>query len=60
MPDVPPPVTGPHGKGADRLAPAARRWADVLAAVFPDVGGAVTDAAEARRILARAASSPGG
>ncbi|GHB54457.1 hypothetical protein GCM10010331_47590 [Streptomyces xanthochromogenes] len=60
MSDVPPPVTGPHGKGVDRLAPAARRWADVLAAVFPDVGGTVTDAAEARRILARAALPPGG
>ncbi|MER7759308.1 alpha/beta hydrolase [Streptomyces sp. NPDC097619] len=38
----------------DRLTPAARRLADALAAVFPDLGGAVTDAAEARRILAAA------
>ncbi|MGW2482001.1 alpha/beta hydrolase [Streptomyces sp. NPDC001571] len=54
-----PPPTGPRGRGVDRLTPEARVWADVLASVFPDVGGAVTDAAEARRILARAPSSPG-
>ncbi|WP_455359171.1 alpha/beta hydrolase [Streptomyces sp. SYSU K21746] len=44
---------------ADRLAPAARPFADALTAVFPDVGGAVTDAAEARRILAAAPRPPG-
>ncbi|MFG2503045.1 alpha/beta hydrolase [Streptomyces sp. NPDC048441] len=38
----------------DRLAPAARPLVDALSAAFPDVGGAVTDAAEARRILAAA------
>ncbi|MEU9302467.1 alpha/beta hydrolase [Streptomyces sp. NPDC048269] len=32
--------------------PAARPFLDALAAVFPDVGGSVTDADEARRILA--------
>ncbi|MGW8726784.1 alpha/beta hydrolase [Streptomyces sp. NPDC055808] len=57
--DRPPSPTGLPRAGVDRLAPAARRWADVLASVFPDVGGTVTDAVEARRILARAPSSPG-
>ncbi|MFC8128880.1 alpha/beta hydrolase [Streptomyces sp. NPDC057302] len=42
----------------DRLAPEARPLVDALSAAFPDLGGAVTDAAEARRILA-AAPSPG-
>ncbi|MBT2451844.1 alpha/beta hydrolase fold domain-containing protein [Streptomyces sp. ISL-43] len=37
---------------ADRLDPAARPYADALAAFFPDLGGSVTDAGEARRILA--------
>ncbi|MFG2750513.1 alpha/beta hydrolase fold domain-containing protein [Streptomyces xanthophaeus] len=41
---------------ADRLDPAARPFADALAAAFPDLGGAVTDAAEARRILAAASA----
>ncbi|MGW1883971.1 hypothetical protein [Streptomyces sp. NPDC001970] len=44
--------------GADRLAAEARPWADAMAAVFPDVGGAVTDAVEARRILAAATAPP--
>lgn len=43
--------------GPDRLAPHARPYADALSAVFPDLGGTVTDAREARRILAAA---PGG
>ncbi|MEV6950657.1 alpha/beta hydrolase [Streptomyces sp. NPDC051183] len=43
--------------GPDRLDPAARPYADALAARFPDLGGAVTDAVEARRILAAAAGS---
>ncbi|HEY9374334.1 alpha/beta hydrolase [Streptomyces sp.] len=42
----------------DRLDPAARPFADLLTAVFPDVGGAVTDAVEARRILAAAPAPP--
>ncbi|MGW1768299.1 alpha/beta hydrolase [Streptomyces sp. NPDC002073] len=41
------------------LDPEARPYAEALAAVFPDLGGAVTDAAEARRLLA-AASRPAG
>ncbi|MFZ3495727.1 hypothetical protein ACODT5_21300 [Streptomyces sp. 5.8] len=36
----------------DRLDPAARPYADALASFFPDLGGRVTDAGEARRILA--------
>ncbi|MFD3695446.1 alpha/beta hydrolase [Streptomyces sp. NPDC058646] len=44
---------------ADRLDPAARPFADALAAAFPDVGGGVTDAGEARRILAAAPAPPG-
>lgn len=36
----------------DRLDPAARPHADALASLFPDLGGRVTDADEARRILA--------
>ncbi|MFF5445718.1 alpha/beta hydrolase [Streptomyces sp. NPDC012888] len=52
--------TGPRRPlGEDRLHPAARLFADGLAAVFPDVGGSVTDAAEARRILAAAPRTPG-
>ncbi|WP_199549466.1 alpha/beta hydrolase [Streptomyces sp. N35] len=38
--------------GQDRLTPEARALADLMSAVFPDLGGAVTDAAEARGILA--------
>lgn len=38
--------------GGDRLAPAARPLVDAMSAAFPDLGGAVTDAAEARRVLA--------
>ncbi|MFD6892344.1 alpha/beta hydrolase [Streptomyces sp. NPDC059957] len=36
----------------DRLDPAARPYADAPASLFPDLGGRVTDAGEARRILA--------
>ncbi|MFI7342896.1 alpha/beta hydrolase [Streptomyces sp. NPDC050085] len=43
---------------SDRLAPEARPLVDAMAAVFPDLGGAVTDAAEARRILAAAPAVP--
>ncbi|MFE2327504.1 alpha/beta hydrolase [Streptomyces sp. NPDC059385] len=39
---------------AARLDPAARPYLDALAAGFPDLGGRVTDADEARRILAAA------
>ncbi|MEV5978550.1 alpha/beta hydrolase [Streptomyces sp. NPDC052114] len=42
----------------DRLAPAARPLVDALAAAFPDLGGTVTDAVEARRILAAAPAAP--
>ncbi|MET9467822.1 alpha/beta hydrolase [Streptomyces sp. NPDC006544] len=42
-----------------RLDPAARPYADALAAFFPDLGGAVTTADEARRILAAAPGSAG-
>ncbi|MFH8486800.1 alpha/beta hydrolase [Streptomyces longisporoflavus] len=42
---------------SDRLAPEARPLVDALSAAFPDLGGTVTDAAEARRILAAAAPS---
>lgn len=45
------------GAGSDRLAPAARPLVAALSAAFPDLGGSVTDAAEARRILAAAPSS---
>ncbi|MGW7365767.1 alpha/beta hydrolase [Streptomyces sp. NPDC054841] len=41
-----------------RLAPEARPYVDAMSAVFPDVGGAVTDAAEARRILSAAPAPP--
>jgi acetyl esterase len=41
------------------LDPAARQLVDALSEVFPDVGGKVRDAAEARRILARAPLAPG-
>ncbi|MEV7413943.1 alpha/beta hydrolase [Streptomyces sp. NPDC089919] len=42
----------------DPLAPHVRALADAMGAVFPDLGGRVTDAAEARRILAAAPASP--
>ncbi|MGW6063052.1 alpha/beta hydrolase [Streptomyces sp. NPDC055189] len=42
------------GTDGSRLAPDARPLVDALSAAFPDLGGTVTDAAEARRILAAA------
>ncbi|MFE2734101.1 hypothetical protein [Streptomyces sp. NPDC059349] len=42
----------------DRLAPDVRALVDAMTAFFPDLGGAVTDAAEARRTLAAAPVSP--
>ncbi|MFE0104447.1 alpha/beta hydrolase [Streptomyces sp. NPDC059009] len=42
----------------DRLTPAARPLVDALTAHFPDLGRTVTDAVEARRILAAAPASP--
>ncbi|MGW7272688.1 alpha/beta hydrolase [Streptomyces sp. NPDC054864] len=41
----------------DRLAPEARPLVDALGAAFPDLGGTVTDAVEARRILAATPSA---
>ncbi|MEU5954516.1 alpha/beta hydrolase [Streptomyces sp. NPDC047525] len=51
-------MTTAPAAGGDRLAPGARPLVDALSAAFPDLGGAVTDAAEARRILA--ATPPSG
>ncbi|MFE0173535.1 alpha/beta hydrolase [Streptomyces sp. NPDC059002] len=45
------PTHQPTKSAPDRLTPAARPLVDALAAAFPDLGGAVTDAAEARRML---------
>lgn len=45
------------GMDGERLAPAARPLVDALSAAFPDLGGTVTDAAEARRILAATPSA---
>lgn len=42
----------------DRLAPDVRALVDAMTAFFPDLGGAVTDAAEARRVLAASPASP--
>ncbi|MFP3989833.1 alpha/beta hydrolase [Streptomyces sp. E11-3] len=42
----------------DRLAPDVRGLVDLISAVFPDLGNTVTDAAEARRILAAAPEPP--
>ncbi|MFD5697056.1 alpha/beta hydrolase [Streptomyces lasiicapitis] len=56
------PGSGPEGPSggarAPEVAPEARPLLDALAAFFPDLGGAVTDAAEARRVLAAAPASP--
>jgi len=51
-------VTDTAPTGPDRLAPGARPVMEAMAAVFPDVGVTVTDAVEARRILARAPQLP--
>jgi acetyl esterase len=50
--------TGTDSHEPDRLAPGARPLMEAMAAVFPDVGVTVTDAAEARRFLARATPPP--
>ncbi|WP_434587719.1 alpha/beta hydrolase [Streptomyces sp. A5-4] len=42
----------------DRLTPAARPLVDLMAGAFPDLGGAVTDAAELRRLLAAMPAMP--
>ncbi|MFJ6938770.1 alpha/beta hydrolase [Streptomyces sp. NPDC101132] len=52
------PAAGTGPAGDDRLSPLARACADALTAAFPDLGGTVTDAAEARRILAAAPRPP--
>lgn len=39
------------GEAGDRLAPDARQLVDLMTSVFPDLGGAVTDAVEARRMI---------
>ncbi|MFJ6795355.1 alpha/beta hydrolase [Streptomyces sp. NPDC091268] len=44
----------------DRLDPAVRPYVEAMAAVFPDLGGAVTDAVEARRMLAALPGARGG
>ncbi|MGA4847400.1 alpha/beta hydrolase [Streptomyces sp. G5(2025)] len=46
-------LPAPRG-GVARMSPAARPLVTALSAAFPDLGGTVTDAAEARRILAAA------
>ncbi|MFF8606660.1 alpha/beta hydrolase [Streptomyces sp. NPDC015346] len=51
-------MSGRVPPGGDRLDPAARPFADLLTAVFPDIGGAVTDPVEARRVLAAATAAP--
>lgn len=51
-------MTETSSQGLERLAPGARELMDAMASVFPDVGGTVTDAAEARRILARSMPEP--
>ncbi|MEV0097146.1 alpha/beta hydrolase [Streptomyces sp. NPDC050738] len=43
----------------DRLSPAARPLVDLMSSVFPDLGGAVTDAAEARRAIDALGGPPG-
>ncbi|MFI6087758.1 alpha/beta hydrolase [Streptomyces sp. NPDC051218] len=49
-------TAGASARG-DRLAPEARPLVDALGAAFPDLGGTVTDAVEARRILAATPSA---
>ncbi|QNS07724.1 alpha/beta hydrolase [Streptomyces xanthii] len=51
-------MSAKNGNAADRLDPGARPLVDAIAAFFPDVGGAVTDAVEARRILDATPPSP--
>ncbi|WP_246531145.1 alpha/beta hydrolase [Streptomyces bathyalis] len=45
-------------RGPERLAPGAREMMEAMAAVFPDVGVSVHDAAEARRIFALSMPEP--
>ncbi|MET9699496.1 alpha/beta hydrolase [Streptomyces sp. NPDC006529] len=56
MQSVPPPRPLPD---PDRLDPGVRPFVDALSDLFPDIGGRVTDAATARRILADVPESPG-
>lgn len=44
--------------GPERLAAGARELMEAMAALFPDVGATVHDAAEARRVLARSMPRP--
>ncbi|MFD9032297.1 alpha/beta hydrolase [Streptomyces sp. NPDC059567] len=53
------PTGRPDGLPVDRLDPEARPFVELLTAVFPDIGGAVTDPVEARRLLAAAPAPPG-
>lgn len=46
--------------GPERLAAGARELMEAMAALFPDVGVTVHDAAEARRFLARSIPRPMG
>ncbi|MFI5980442.1 alpha/beta hydrolase [Streptomyces sp. NPDC051555] len=55
MPSTP---ATPFAPDPDRLDPGVRPFADALADAFPDVGGRVTDAATARRILAAIPAPP--
>lgn len=51
-------MTDTASPGPERLAPGARALMEGLTSVFPDVGGTVTDAVEARRILALSMPAP--
>jgi len=51
-------VTETASDEPERLAPGARELMEAMTAVFPDVGGTVTDAAEARRVLAASMPPP--
>ncbi|MFC4495085.1 alpha/beta hydrolase fold domain-containing protein [Streptomyces ovatisporus] len=53
-------MTETASSGPERLAPGARALMEAMTAVFPDVGSTVTDAAEARRILAGTMPPPTG
>lgn len=51
-------MTGSPPAAADGPDPAVRPFLEALTAAFPDLGGSVTDAREARRILAAAPRPP--
>ncbi|MEU9148354.1 alpha/beta hydrolase [Streptomyces sp. NPDC048349] len=51
-------MTGPRPGAPEGLDPAALPYLEAMAAAFPDLGGGVTDAREARRILAAAPRPP--